>query len=242
MTEANLLTLVTLQPENKALLSVTLQPLICADALFLDTDRPHCRPLEAVTAYAECFGEMPPDHVDIVSVVTCTPQNEFEYPGIGRFRKWHQQFRDSFIRAASDTDLSRHHFSTFVLSNFLEIQGSHGGLSGAFLPIPLSSDEFPPYVIISAWGRNSSESDNSWSEPVPNTTLGKKWSSLGYIASLSPLFKNSIGIARMFGFTINRLPRHTTHWGSNMNGLYDFQLRMAISDSDSGKVVFRGEV
>lgn len=237
MTEANLLTLVTLQPKNWALLSVTLQPLLCADALFIDTDRPQCRPLEAVTAHSACFKKPPPDHIDIVSVATCTFQPEPVASNGVHYRQWHQQFRNSFVRAASDAALPRHHYSIFVISNFGMIEmgtRAAGGLSGAFLPIPFRYDKYPPFVTVSVWGRTSSDHDNDWSQPAKDPP---RRSSLGYIASLDPFAGSSPTLARMLGFTINRLPRATTYWSST-NGLTNFQLRTAAFDNESGKVVF----
>src|SRR5579862_2509008 len=46
MTEADVLTLITLSPDDSALLTVTLQPLLCSDALELPTSRPGNRPLD----------------------------------------------------------------------------------------------------------------------------------------------------------------------------------------------------
>jgi hypothetical protein len=241
MTEADLLTLVTLQPENKALLSITLQPLICSDALSLETDRPNNRPLEAVNTAADCFGKTPPDHVDIISVATCNPQPEQKIAE-NRRRQWHQQFRSSFVRTASDPAMTRHHFSTFVLANFGVLREYNpGGLSGAFIPIPLSYYKFPSFVTIDAWGRpkESHNLDNIWYQPYGDIRERGENSSLGYIAALDPFGKDSHALARMLGFTINRLLRHSKNWGST-DGLIDFQLRKATCD-DTGKVVFRKE-
>lgn len=242
MTEADLLTLVTLQPENKALLSITLQPLICSDALSLETDRPNNRPLEAVNTDAECFGKMPPDHIDIISVVTCTPQTEQKISDY-RHRQWHQHFRNSFLGVASDPRMTRHHFSTFVLSNFGTIpQHDPGGLSGAFIPIKLSNSEFPPFVTIHAWGRQKEPlgSDNIWYQPYLGNQNNKGWSSLGYIAAIDPFKKDNNALAHMLGFTIDRLLRHSNSWRTT-NGLTDFQLRKATCN-DVGTMVFRKEV
>jgi hypothetical protein len=93
MTEADLLTLITLKPEDSELLSITLQPLLCSDALFLQTDRPNCNPLHAVSARSGYFSSTPPDHIDVVSVATCTPHPEI--PGPVKYRNWHQLFRNS---------------------------------------------------------------------------------------------------------------------------------------------------
>jgi hypothetical protein len=236
MSEANLLTLVTLLPADKAFLSVTLQPLLCSDALHLDTDRPYCWPLEGVNTDASCFGETPPDHVDIVSVATCTPQQgQVTLKGVP-FRTWHQEYLSSFIRAASE--LHRHHNSTFVLSNFQTVPGpAAGGLSGAFIPAPLPSVSFPPFVTISSWGRFPGLA-NKWSTPDDDTAPGNVWSSLGYVASIDSVALEGLSPAFMLGFTVHRLLRDATRWRPP-DGLVDFELRSAIDDRESGTMVFR---
>lgn len=242
MVEADLLTLVTLLPEDKTLLSATIQPLICSDVLLLDTDRPYCRPMEAVTNDAKCFGNAPPDHVDIVSVATCTPQPEpIKAKGV-KSRQWHQKFRESFIRAASDDALARHHNSVFVLSNFGKFPPtlSPGGLSGAFIPIPLRHPKYPDFVIISSWGRpkRSPDSDNSWSQAGEVGDSDDGWSSLGYVASLDSMQVESSVCASMLGFTIHRFPRDVSHWKA-AEGLIDFQLRTANFDFYDNDLIFR---
>ena len=242
MTEADLLTLVTLQPENKALLSITLQPLICSDALSLETDRPNNTPLEAVNTDADCFGMTPPDHIDIISVVTCTPQPEQSVSDY-KLRQWHQQFRNSFVGAASNPRMTRHHFSTFVFSNFGTLpEHNPGGLSGAFIPIQLSNNIFPPFVTIHAWGRpkETPGSDYRWYQPYVGDHNNRGWCSLGYIAAIDPFKKDSQALAHMLGFTIDRLLRHSNSWRTT-DGLTNFQLRKATCN-DTGTMVFRKEV
>lgn len=74
MTEADMLTIVTLEPVDKQYMTISIQPLICSDALKLKTDRAVGGPLTAINRHAECFEASVPDHIDIVSVATCTPQ------------------------------------------------------------------------------------------------------------------------------------------------------------------------
>jgi len=234
MAEADLLTLVTLLPTNKALKSVTLQPLICSDALHLDTDRPQSWPLEGVNTDARCFESFPPDHVDIVSLVTCTPQQvQVAKSGI-RYRTWHQEFLNSFLRAASE--LPRHHYSAFVLSNFQTLPANAlGGLSGGFIPVSLLHDTFPPFVTVSSWGKLQN-SANRWSTPDDNCKREDGWSSLGYVASLEPAALNDEAPAYMLGFTVYRFPRDITRW-KPAEGFVDFQLREAIDEAD--RMIFR---
>lgn len=231
MTEADLLTLVTLLPTDRALNTITLQPLICSDALHLDTDRPRSWPLDAVNDDADCFEPPIPDHIDIVSLATCTPQQiQVSARSIG-FRTWHQEFLAAFLRSAGE--LPRHSYSAFVLSNFQTLPGNVlAGLSGAFIPVPLVHDSFPSFVTISSWGKvKNQNSSNRWSTPDDSIRKDTGWSSLGYVVSLDPTALNDAVPAFMFGFTVNRFPRDMTRWRPT-EGLVDFQLREAIDDSD----------
>lgn len=211
MHEADLLTLITLQPTRKEFPTVTLQPLICSDVLNLPTDRPTGPPMAAVAQYAGCFGASPPDHVDIVSVATCTPQTVIG-PGA---RTWHEQFRSAFVSAARDPQYSRHHFAAIILANFQEIDSNSGaGLSGAFLPIPPYFPETPSETLVFCWGQPSdgSSRDNQWS--LPGDDAVNKWRSLGFIAALDPFNSRDGAVARIFCFAIQRLPRETSLWGN----------------------------
>ena len=238
MTEANLLTLITLLPTDKALLSVTLQPLLCSDILHLATDRTCNWPLEGVNTHANCFGGHPPDHIDIVSVATCTPQPVQLSRG-DQYRIWHSEFKDSFKRAASDDALARHHYAIFVLSNFRTIPGREreGGLSGAFVPFP-GGARYPGFVAVSAYGRpkDDPKSENKWSVPEDGNT-SEGWSSFGHLTSLNPFAIGGSAAACMLGFTVSRLPRDMTRW-KPMPGLADFQLQVAASDAASKELVF----
>jgi hypothetical protein len=237
MTEADLLTLVTLSPTEKALFSVTLQPLLCSDALRLSTDRPHSWPLEGANADAACFGQSPPDHVDIISVATCTPQLERRTPKGGLYRMWHPEFREAFRRAASDDALGRHHFAVFVLANFRTLpESTPGGLSGAFMPVSYSNS-YPDIVSVSAYGKPRSVmgAENGWSEP--DGSAHEQRSDLGHVASLTPFVVEDGALARMLGFTIHRLPRDAMRWG-HIHGLTDFQFQVAIRDPASGEMNF----
>jgi hypothetical protein len=71
MREAELLSLVTLVPDNRRFLTVTIQPLICADALNLQTEHGNPPPIALVSSGHSSLAN-PPDHVDIISLATCT--------------------------------------------------------------------------------------------------------------------------------------------------------------------------
>jgi hypothetical protein len=148
-----------------------------------------------------------------VSVATCTQQVEVSPSKGSSYRIWHQEFRNTFIRAASDDALARHRYATFVLSNFRMIAQDPGGLSGAFIPVPFGSSTFPDFVTISCWGRpQKSKGDNRWTIPGEDSVAPEHWSSRGYIASLSPSSDKAGAMARMFGFSVNRLPRDVSRW------------------------------
>lgn len=228
MKEADLFTLVTLLPTNRSLLSITIQPLICADVLSIGTNKPNHHPLSAISSFADCFDKRPPDHVDIISVTTCTKQQKLSLTG----RKWHQEFRDAFINTAKS--LVRYHSAVFILSNFNIISKSAlGGLSGAFMPIPFYPDAYPDDVIFSVYGRSKEdlETDNQWFyRTTKDLQLENEISNLCYIAALDST-KNIEAAAYMLGFTIYQLPRHNASWpASKKNGLKNFQLREATYD------------
>jgi hypothetical protein len=208
-------------------------------ALNLSPDRAVSRPLEAVHKDAACLGNAPPDHIDIVSVATCSPQIEVSPSKSEFYRTWHQDFRDSFLRAAKDDALARHHFAVFVLSNFRMLsEKSPGGLSGAFIPVrpeDIRPEDKPiEFLNISQWGRLKAQDgdSNRWSTPNDDAA---QWSGLGYIASLNPFSDGAKGVARMFGFTFPQLPRHMHRWQSKL-GLVKYAVK--ITEPDSSPLTF----
>jgi len=234
MTEADLLTLVTLSPSDPALFSVTVQPLICSDALQLSTDRPHSRPMDAVNTDAFCLGDQPPDHVDVVSVATCSPQMESQMSKGDRRRCWHTDFTESFRRAASDDLLARHHYAVFVLANFRNLPNSQpGGLSGVFIPLPSRKARYPDFVNVLYYGRpkDAEGAENRW------TDVGEGLSSLGQVISLNPFASGSPRPAYMLGLTVGKLPRDTTPWKPTAP-LADFEFHIASYDSRSTTLTF----
>jgi hypothetical protein len=214
MEEANLLTVVTLRPTNKDLKTVIVQPLLCSDALHLGTKRNGSRPLEALQKDAGCLGNEPPDHIDIVSVATCTPQVPSLSSRGANYRTWHSEFRDTFKRAANDDALGRHHFAAFVLSNFqIMPTGEPGGLSGAFMPVPVRRRAFPDFVTLCSYGRPEGAIENHWSGPDDDYMMDGK--TRGYIVALSPFTGRPEAAARLFGFAVHRLPRDQSLWSPN---------------------------
>lgn len=212
MTEANLLTLITLVPTDARFGTVTIQPLICSDALDIGTDRQQPAPIPAINFYASCLSD-PPNHVDVVSVATCTPQPSGKSRDGSRYRVWHSQFLESFTAAAQNQDRSRHHFASFVLANYTEMPDkSGGGLSGIFLPAPPRFPDTDPAVSVSCWGRRKEPTrpNNGWSEPDDQALT--TWTSRGFVAGLDPFEGDGAGVARVLAFDVHRLPRETSSW------------------------------
>lgn len=232
MCEANLLTLVTLIPERKALGTITLQPLVCSDALNLQTDALLEPPMAAVCKYAGCFGEMAPDHIDIVSVAACTPQVVHKVPPDSVMRSWHERYRECFVAAARGPEPSRHHFATIVLANFQEIKEQPGGLSGAFLPVPPKDMEIALGTQLDLFGKPK-EGGNRWALPQDDIS---GWMVRGYVASLMPVDQS---IARILGFTLSRLLRESSPWEPRPS-LTEVDVRMGNRDAD-GKLRFVSE-
>ena len=205
--EGSILSVVTLKPTDKRLMSISIQPLICSDTLLLHTDRPGSRPLEAVHLDANCLGTDPPDHIDVVSVVTCTPQDENSTEP--RFRAWKTPFKDAFQRSHTDDAMSRHHFATFVLSNFgRDPSSAPAGLSGTFYPAQPPGGALPD-VNISCWGVPEGDFDPRWSNPLEDHS---KWKIRGHMVAINPFGAGASSVARMFGVTFSALPRHISPW------------------------------
>lgn len=205
LAEGNLLTLITLDPVKKTLMTVTVQPLICSDALNTGTDLGEDPPLRAVNRSADCFGTMPPDHVDIVSVATCSPQQEGETL---HQRAWHDQFLEAFL-ATQSGDLPRHNFASFVLSNFLHVptasqpnKAKGAGLSGVFMPIGCDQRHLHDEVAIFHRVKKSGEQER-WTRP--HDEVDKDARKLKFLAALKP--SSADFSVRIFGFTMDRLPR-----------------------------------
>jgi hypothetical protein len=210
--EADLLTLITLVPSDKRLLSVTLQALICSDALDLPNDRKNAPPMQAITQHAACFGETLPDHVDVVSVVTCTPQSPGKTQAGQPFRAWHEKFQNAFTSAAQGTNFDRHHFAAIILANFHTLEDeAPGGLSGVFMPVPPRKGDFPYEVTVSCFGRvKADKGRHTWS--TPDDRALEHWDSQGFVAGIDPFWPPPDAPLKMLGFTIQRLPRDNSRW------------------------------
>lgn len=212
MVEANLVSLVTILPVDPALMSITLQPLLCSDALDLPTDRPGGGPMKRLNHHVAAF-DRPPDHVDVVSVATCTPQPPGAISkGGSRYRQWHDQFEKCFVDLAQGADFSRHHQAAMVLSNFREISEKEGGgLSGAFLPVPPPPGLDQPQLTVSCYGKDRERGGaNRWS--VPSDEALERWRTRGYVVGLNPFALPDNAPVKVFSFTLQRLLRDTSRW------------------------------
>lgn len=234
MAEGNILSLVTLKPADRKFLSVTVQPLLCSDAILDATDH-GVHPLTGVSEHADSFDEYPPDHVDIVSVATYTGQSTNAGPNGSIYYAWHQRFRRTFEAANIDPAFTRHRYATFILSNFHQFEGGRrGGLSGAFLPVQAGAKKIPSYAEMSSYGRDAGQSENGWSAPA--SVLDGKREIRGYLTQTSANLSESC-VARMFGFTIEPLPRHESPWNKHQ-GLGDFQMKFAAHDAENPVLSF----
>lgn len=236
MEEGQLLSLVTLCPSDPIYPTITLQPLLCSDALNLPTDRSTGGPLMAVNRYADSFGRVIPDHVDIISVATCTPQTKTRTSDAMVYRDWHGKFQETFLALAENSDYARHHFAVVVLANFQEIGKSAGGLSGIFLPVAPRYEAFPEGINVTCWGRPKSQDsgNNRWSLPGDDPLTA--WQNRGFIASLTPSEIKDES-ARILGCTIHRLPRENSLWATNAS-LTKCEISVG-QVNDAGKINFK---
>lgn len=214
MTEANLLSLVTLVPPNRRYMSVTIQPLICSDALSLPTDSMVPNPIKAFRdSSAADFPKLPADHVDIVSLSLCTPVNEVIHEK-GKRRRWKADFESAFLDAAKRDDCFRHHFASFVMANFDEIGAQKGGLSGACMPVPFPAVLFPEGVSMWSYGTHVGDPAAGWKcvagfgiEIADSGGLLKDGKHRPNLVCLEDVNGSTGYVARALGFTLPRLVR-----------------------------------
>lgn len=219
MKEADLLTLITLRPTGGGFSTVTLQPLICSDALNIPTERMTGPPIMAVTQHGECFQAVP-DHVDVVSVATCTPQPRGFTPD-GPYAQWHRQFLDALLAVAENPGCRRHNFASVVLSNYRKIGRDEAGLSGAFVPRRSGFTSLHAEITVSAFGRpgDGSWANNGWS--IPSADLAKDFEHRGFLMSLDFAEPSKSTVARVLGFALHHLPREAFTWGSTVTSVVE---------------------
>jgi hypothetical protein len=245
MKEANLLSLVTLRSTVPEFSSVTIQPLICADVLPLHTEEPNNHPIPAVSTHRSCFSQLHADEIDVVSVVTWTPNKERANGAI----EWHHQFRDAFRSAAAGEQSHHHRYAAFVLSNFRFTKSpsaDSGGLSGIFVPLPLFNSPYDARVSTArciyghfpslGQGDEGGE-DDRWVGMDTYWPKREKQFTLGYIVALDPRTHRHGSAATMFGFTMSHLPRDANRW-ARTGSVANFSLLHALAGGD-GSINFR---
>lgn len=236
MTEANLLSLVTLVPPNSRFMAVTIQPLICADALSLPTDSMIPNPIKAFAdSSAAHFPRLPADHVDIVSLSLCTPVGEIVHEK-GKRRRWKPEFESAFLDAGKRDDSFRHHFASFVMANFDEIGTQKGGLSGACIPVYFPAGPYPEGVAMWSYGNHEPGSADGWKyvagfgiENTDNAAASKAGKNRPNLVCLDAVSGVAPYLARALGFTLPRLVRDNPV-GGRFPGLTSLDVR-AVRDT-----------
>jgi hypothetical protein len=231
MTEANLLSLVTLVPPNRRYMSVTIQPLICADALALPRDTMDPNPLKAFSdSGAAHFPDLPADHVDVVSLSLFTPV-EPSAKNEEKRRRWRHEFEEAFLHAAKNDDCFRHHFASFVMANFGSDLEKEAGLSGAFMPVPFPATSYPTGVTVWSHGKHGAAPEDRWKcvtnfgiSNVEKDSVAMSKASRAHIVCLDAPIEGLPPIAKALGFTLSRLVRDNPV-GGKFSGLTKLDVR-----------------
>jgi hypothetical protein len=234
MLEGDILTLITIRSTNNAP-PITLQPLICADALQLSTDGVAGNPLRALAIHNHLFDT---SIVDIVSVAMCSPQ---VVEPAGQCR-WHKEFTDALSRATQEDAFIHHRHAAFILSNFHNVPQAApatpraGGLSGAYLPLPVVRQAFPPYTALYVYGR-SQLSELVWAPRSPgDTSAFLEHSNQAHLIYLSRgALDNVDWSVSVLGFTIDRLPQFADRI-RGPQGTTDLCLETASTEQLSGEL------
>lgn len=231
LAESTLLTVITLVPTEKQFTSINLQPMVCSDATNLETNRAAGGPLRVLNQGANLLDGEIPDHIDVVSVVTCTPQRNISLRDESKFRYWHERFRGTFV--AAQEDYKRHHYAVFVLSNFQALEDRVlGGVSGVFIPVTPKREDDAGIFAISCYGRPDGNSDSdpcyAWSNPDHDAL--NNWKNIGFTASLKPWDARDERV-RIFQGDIDRLPREHSLWKTR-DGLSNCTIRVGRQMED----------
>lgn len=214
MTEANLLSLVTLVPPDRRYMSVTIQPLICADVLALPRDTMAPNPLKAFSdSVAASFPKLPADHIDIVSLSLFTPVTPSTQNAEKR-RRWRHEFETAFLNAAKGDDCFRHHYASFAMANFGSDNGKDAGLSGAFMPVPFAAGSYPAGVTLWSHGKYEGAAEDQWkcvtgtgTGDVPKDIGAMSKTSRAHLVCLDSTAEAKPPVAKALGFTLSRLVR-----------------------------------
>lgn len=179
VTEADFTSIVSLISfDDATLFPVHIQPVICSDYLDLNRQVHRPGPLAILSSAPGRIGSSAPDHIDIVSVPTCTPHKEQAAGGLPPRLNWHGDFRSTMTDMPRVGRFARHRHAVTVLANARRVYGKPAGLSGCFVPLPLPSGaEFPEFNLVWSWGRQHKR-DNEWM-PFDKDRPLEGWSSLG---------------------------------------------------------------
>jgi len=225
MAEGNIVTAVTVKPATKGIKTVTIQPVICADALDMTGDSGWRGPLDTING--DLDGE-PPDEVDVVSLSTWSPQ------GLKQGNPtWQLDFKNSFLQSGKSRD--RHNLAIFAMANMGLFKGKPAGLSGLFLP-KRTRHEYPDYLVAFHFGTEVPGEENRWT--FAREELDPKFSSLASILSIAHDRKRDSDIATMVGFTLPRLPRDMAPTATDMTAT-NCRIHVARLD-ETDQVVFEG--
>jgi hypothetical protein len=163
--------------------------------------------MAVLASHPERVGDAAPEHIDIISVATCTPQKNEATRGEPARLIWQPKFREMFIQTMEAAALARHRDAMVVLANPRRIEAKDGGLSGCFVPLPLPEpSEFGANMRFWSYGRHERE-DNRWLSSAASTDLGHRWSSLGHLVALDPETLEPPTEDVLIAFTIPSLPR-----------------------------------
>lgn len=205
--EANFTAIVTLTSTNRALFDVHIQPLICSDLLDLPRATQDFGPRVVINSDPERIGLDVPEHIDLVSVATCTPQANDSVGQRPPSPVWQPHFRTAFLEPLTGGALIRHAWAVVVLANFRLVLERAGGLSGCYVPRPLPpAPHFGEFARVWSWGRDGG--DRRW-EFLDGGRAPKEWSSSAHLMTLEPTHIEREGAEdHLLAFTINRFPRN----------------------------------
>ncbi|WP_373046404.1 hypothetical protein [Vulgatibacter sp.] len=264
MKEASLLSAVLLRPTDGRLPPLTIQPLLCSDAL-QNQQRDDGLPAPMYAFEADLEGteeESPrPEQVDVVSIAAFTPLSPTTRPGAGRGRyRWKREFLDTLRIAAEGAQGFRHTRSAILLANYAtDAKGKPGGASGIWVPwmnpVMLDSEHFETLVYAHPDDRSHASlceehayEESDWIPadairmlqlPKPAPRLG--WNVLGSLTTLRTIGERS-GSTRLIGLTLHRIPRFVSGWAASQQHAVTGAIAFDVAASELGDSVIIREV
>lgn len=210
VTGADFLCAVTLKPQNPLYRRVVVQPLICSDLLDLRTPRGGPGPMEALCTEADRLGSDAPDHIDVISVVTCTPQDDLRRStDMPVDLMWKPKFLKAFSDAYTRAQFNRHDAAVFVMSNFRrgpeKSDGSRPdhGLAGCCVPVPPAPIS-PAESLVWGHGRHGASGQDLWERMDRRS---ETFQPLRLLLAIAPSMPVTPVVARLMRFTMPILPR-----------------------------------